>query len=83
MSGEPTPAFVPSAPPTGEVGSTAFPRPFASNGLGGVLGSLLAGRALDLGGANLMLACCMVCCILAAGLALASLRMSRGTVPVR
>ena len=55
----------------------------ASNGLGGVLGSLLAGRALDLGGANLMLACCMVCCILAAGLALASLRMSRGTVPVR
>ena len=35
MSGEPTPAFVPSAPPTGEVGSTAFPRPFASNGLGG------------------------------------------------
>lgn len=32
----------------------------ASNGLGGVLGSLLAGRALDLGGANLMLACCMV-----------------------
>ncbi|WP_347072296.1 MFS transporter [Intestinimonas butyriciproducens] len=55
----------------------------ASNGLGGVLGSLLAGRALDLGGANLMLACCMVCCILAAGLALASLRMSRGTAPVR
>lgn len=55
----------------------------ASNGLGGVLGSLLAGRALDLGGANLMLAFCMVCCVLAAGLALASLRMSRGTAPVR
>lgn len=55
----------------------------ASNGLGGVLGSLLAGRALDLGGANLMLAFCMVCCVLGRRAGQASLRMSRGTAPVR
>lgn len=33
----------------------------ASNGLGGMLGGLLAGWTLDLGGANLMLAGCIVC----------------------
>ena len=39
----------------------------ASNGLGGMLGSFMAGRALDLGaalpmgGANLMLLCCIAC----------------------
>ena len=33
----------------------------ASNGLGGMLGGLLAGWTLDLGGANLMLAGCIAC----------------------
>src|SRR5699024_432240 len=33
----------------------------ASNGLGGMLGGLLAGGTLDLGGANLMLAGCIAC----------------------
>ena len=33
----------------------------ASNGLGGMLGGLLAGWTLDLGGANLMLGACIAC----------------------
>ena len=33
----------------------------ASNGLGGMLGGLLAGWTLDLGGANLMLMGCILC----------------------
>lgn len=45
----------------------------ASNGMGGVLGSLLAGGALDLGGVNLMLIFSMVSCALAVVLALISL----------
>ena len=49
----------------------------ASNGLGGVLGSLFAGRALDLGGADLMLVFCVVTCGLAALLALLALRLQR------
>lgn len=49
----------------------------ASNGLGGVLGSLFAGKILDLGGADGMLLFCMGCCIAAALLAVLSLRMAR------
>ena len=49
----------------------------ASNGLGGVLGSLFAGSILDLGGPNAMLLFCMACCTAAALLSLASLRMAR------
>ncbi len=48
----------------------------ASNGLGGVLGSLFAGSILDLGGPNAMLLFCMACCTAAALLALLSLKMS-------
>lgn len=46
----------------------------ASNGLGGMLGSFLAGRTLDAGGADLMLACCTACCCAGALLCLAALR---------
>ena len=49
----------------------------ASNGLGGMLGSFLAGRTLDAGGANLMLACCTACCCAGALLCLAALRGNR------
>ena len=45
----------------------------ASNGLGGVLGSILAGRTLDAGGADLMLACCACCCCAGALLCMAAL----------
>ena len=45
----------------------------ASNGLGGVLGSMLAGRTLDAGGADLMLACCAACCCAGVLLCLAAL----------
>lgn len=47
----------------------------ASNGLGGMLGSFLAGRTLDAGGADLMLACCTGCCCAGALLCLAALRI--------
>lgn len=49
----------------------------ASNGLGGVLGSLFAGRILDFWGADGMLLFCIVCCTLALLLAGAALRLSR------
>lgn len=48
----------------------------SSNGMGNVWGSLLAGRALDLGGVSLMLTFCMVSCALAFLLSLFSLRIS-------
>ena len=48
----------------------------ASNGLGGVLGSLFAGTILDLGGADAMLLFCMACCGVAAVLAVLSLRLA-------
>ncbi len=40
----------------------------ASNGLGGMLGSFLAGATLDLGGVDLMLVCCIACCCAGAAL---------------
>lgn len=46
----------------------------ASNGLGGMLGSFLAGRTLDMGGANQMLACCTACCCAGALLCWLALR---------
>ena len=56
----------------------------ASNGLGGMLGGLLAGWTLDLGGANLMLLGCIVCgcvgtilCQLALGKKIGSLSLSK------
>ncbi len=45
----------------------------ASNGLGGMLGSVLAGWSLDAGGANLMLVCCTACCCAGTLLCLAGL----------
>ena len=51
----------------------------ASNGLGGMLGGLLAGFTLDLGGANWMLAACVLCgCI---GTALCLLALPRKVPP--
>ena len=46
----------------------------ASNGLGGMLGGLLAGWTLDLGGANLMLAGCIACGCVGTMLCLLALR---------
>ena len=46
----------------------------ASNGLGGVLGSFVAGRALDAGGANLMLALCTGFALAGTGLCALALR---------
>jgi PPP family 3-phenylpropionic acid transporter len=48
----------------------------ASNGLGGVLGSALAGRVLDLGGVNAMLIFCITCCLIATGLSALAARKS-------
>ncbi len=48
----------------------------ASNGLGGVLGSALAGRVLDLGGVNTMLIFCVACCLIATGLSALAARSS-------
>ena len=50
----------------------------ASNGLGGMMGGVLAGWTLDLGGVNLMLWACIVSGCLGALLCLASLRPGRG-----
>ena len=49
----------------------------ASNGLGGMVGNLLAGYAIDLGGINAMLALCTAAGVLGLGLALAAVRLSR------
>ena len=46
----------------------------ASNGMGGMLGGLLAGWTLDMGGANWMLAACIVCGCAGAALCWAALR---------
>ncbi len=50
----------------------------ASNGLGGMLGGLLAGWSLDLGGANLMLAGCIACGCAGTLLCLLALRKNTG-----
>ena len=49
----------------------------ASNGLGGMLGGLLAGWTLDLGGADLMLAGCIACGCAGTLLCLLALRKNR------
>ena len=48
----------------------------ASNGLGGMVGNLLAGYAIDLGGVNAMLALCTLCGGLGIAFAAASIRCS-------
>ena len=53
----------------------------ASNGLGGMMGGVLAGYTLDLGGANLMLGACILCGCAGALLCLAS--VLRGGKKVR
>ena len=50
----------------------------ASNGLGGMLGSLLAGRLLDVGGVGLMLTFCIACGLAAVVLCAAAGRMNSG-----
>ena len=50
----------------------------ASNGLGGMLGGLLAGFTLDLGGANWMLAGCVACGCVSVLLCLLALPRKRG-----
>ena len=50
----------------------------ASNGLGGMMGGVLAGWTLDLGGVNLMLAACIASGCLGVLLCLAALRVSPG-----
>ena len=50
----------------------------ASNGLGGMMGGVLAGWTLDLGGVNLMLAACIASGCLGVLFCLAALRLSRG-----
>lgn len=51
----------------------------ASNGMGGVLGNAMAGVALDAGGANLLLLCCIALGVLSVLLALFSLAVCRKT----
>ena len=46
----------------------------ASNGMGGMLGGLLAGWTLDMGGAPWMLAACIACGCAGAALCWAALR---------
>ena len=55
----------------------------ASNGLGGVLGSLFAGSILDLGGADAMLVFCMACCAAAGVLGVLALRLSPRSAAAR
>lgn len=50
----------------------------ASNGFGGVAGSLLPGVVLDLGGVNAMLLFCLACCLAGAALAYFTLRTPKG-----
>ena len=52
----------------------------ASNGLGGVLGSLIMGRALDFGGVSFTLVLCLVSCLIAAALAILAPRLPTGKV---
>ena len=52
----------------------------ASNGLGGVLGSFIMGRALDSGGVPLMLALSLAACLVAALLSALALKLPRGPV---
>ncbi|MEG2421245.1 MAG: MFS transporter [Oscillospiraceae bacterium] len=47
----------------------------ASNGLGGVLGSFIAGKTLDFGGANLMLLVLVLCGIAATALSFAAVKV--------
>lgn len=49
----------------------------ASNGLGGMLGSLLGGAILDWGGVTAMLSFCVACCGLSILIAAAALRLGR------
>jgi len=51
----------------------------ASNGLGGMLGSAMAGAALDLGGADLMLRCCLALGCLSVVLAAVALKWKQKT----
>ena len=53
----------------------------ASNGLGGMLGGLLAGFTLDLGGADWMLAGCVLCGCAGTLLCLLSLRLRGRAAP--
>ena len=53
----------------------------ASNGLGGMLGGLLAGATLDLGGANWMLAACVACGCAGTLLCLLALRLRDSAAP--
>ena len=53
----------------------------ASNGLGGVLGSLFAGSILELGGADAMLGFCLACCAAAGLLAALALGLDRRRTP--
>lgn len=55
----------------------------ASNGLGGVLGSLFAGSILDLGGPNAMLGFCMACSAAAALLSVLAMRLARRKAPIQ
>lgn len=55
----------------------------ASNGLGGVLGSLFAGSILDLGGPNAMLGFCMACSAAAALLSVLAMRLARRKTPIQ
>lgn len=50
----------------------------ASNGLGGVLGSFLVGRALDFGGVSLALLLCLFSCLIATALAALARRLPVG-----
>lgn len=54
----------------------------ASNGMGGVLGNLLGGRAVDCFGVNGMLLCSLACCMAGTALGLFSLRLRDGQIPV-
>jgi len=52
----------------------------ASNGLGGVLGSFVIGRALDFGGVNFALVLCLIACLIATVLAAAAQKLPSGTL---
>ena len=55
----------------------------ASNGLGGVLGSLFAGSILDLGGTDAMLGFCMACCAAAVLLSALAVGAARKKAPAK
>lgn len=52
----------------------------ASNGLGGVMGSFFAGKALDLGGVSAMLILCTISCLIATVLAVVAMRLPKGSL---